>query len=199
MCGHPRIPGRVRDLITRCESETFYIAQAGTYAIGDLAAGRLSHLGLGWDGTTVTGSTSIVPPADNGRWSKYNVEGRVCIRKDLPKVEKSLGGWEMANFGDPSKGCHTHHSVRKVYQRETWYGQRLPIVVDVQAPEHNQVTIAFRVGRVFARTDIDERDLGFACSLLRENVDGRVHAVSTVLSVADRLKTLLSLTEDDGS
>jgi len=189
----------VRDLITRCESDTFYVAQASSHSTDDLAGGVLAHLGLGWDGTSVTGSTSVVPPADNGRWSRYNVEGRECIRKDLPKVEKTLGGWEMANFGDPSKGCHTHHSIRKVYQRETWYGRRLPIVVDVQAPERGQVTIGFRVGQVFDRTQLDERNLEFACSLLRENVDGHVYAVSTALPVGDRLTALLSLRDDDST
>lgn len=74
-----------------------------------------------------------------------------------------------------------------MYQRETWYAQRLPIVMDVQDPADDQVTIGFRVDRVFGRSDLNERDLRLACSLLRENVNSHVSVIPTTLSVADWL------------
>ncbi len=80
------------------------------------------------------------------------------MRKDLPKIKKVIGGWQTPNFGDWSMGSHTHYSTRKVYQCETWRAQRFPIVIDVQDPVCGQVTIGFRVDRVFDRADLNERD-----------------------------------------
>lgn len=187
MPGYLKVPDFVRDLISRCDSDTFYVGRARIYSTADLAGGALRHLSVAWDGTSVTHDPSIVPPVGNGRWSKYNVDGRPCVRKDLSKVEKTIGGWQTPNFGDWSKGSHTHYSTRKVYPRETWYAQRLPIVIDIQDPVDDQVSIGFRVDRVFDRSDLNERDLRLACSLLRENINSHVSVIPTTLSVVDWL------------
>ena len=50
-----------------------------------------------------------------------------------------------------------------------------------------QVTIGFRVDRVFDRADLNERDLRLALSLLRENLNSHASVIPTALSVADWL------------
>lgn len=187
MPGYLKVPDFVRELIARCDSGTFYIGRTRTLSTADLAGSALGHLGVGWDGGAVTCEPSVIPPTRNGRWSKYNVDGRPYVRKDLPKVDKTIGGWQTPNFGDWSKGSHTHYSTRRVYQRETWYAQRLPIMIDVQDSVDGQVTIGFRVDRVFDRMDLNERDLMLACSLLRENINRHVSVVPSTLSVVDWL------------
>lgn len=187
MPGYAKIPDFIRDQIARCDSDTFYVGRARTYSTAEIASGALAHLGVGWDGNSVTYEPSLIPAVENGRWSKYNVDGRPHVRKDLPKVDKTIGGWQTPNFGDWSKGSHTHYATRKVYQRETWYAQRLPVMIDVQDPVDGQVTIGFRVDRVFDRADLNERDLKLAVSLLRENINSHASVIPTALSVADWL------------
>lgn len=187
MPGYAKIPDFIRDQIARCDSDTFYVGRARNFSTADLASGALAKLGVSWDGSSVTYEPSVIPPVGNGRWSKYNVDGRPCVRKDLPKIDKVIGGWQTPNFGDWSKGSHTHYSARKVFQREIWYAQRLPILIDAQNPVDGQVTVGFRVDRVFDRADLNDRDLRLALSLLRENVNSHASVIPTALSVADWL------------
>ncbi|MFK5256147.1 hypothetical protein [Propionibacterium freudenreichii] len=187
MPGYAKIPSFINDLIDRCSTDTFYVSKARTYTLSDLESGALEHLGITSDGESVQHTEAVVPEAINGRWSRYNIDGRLFIRKDLPKVEKVIGGWEVPNFGDWKRGSHVHYSTREVFRKEVWYAKQLPILIDVEDTADGQVTIGFRVDRVFDRTELDERDLHLAASLLRENLNAHVSIVSSTLSVADWL------------
>lgn len=190
MAGYRKVPDFVRDLIARCDTDTFYIGRTRSYSLQELAQGKLAHLGITVEGGTVNFEPAVLPPAGSGRWSRYNIDGYQKVRRDLPKISKTIGGWQSPNFGDWSKGSHTHYRTQEVFQRETWYGQRLPILIDVQASEGDKFIIGFRVGRVFDRSALDavaERDLRLACSLLRENIESHASIVSTALSVAQWL------------
>lgn len=187
MPGYAKIPEFIRDQIARCNSDTFYVGRAHSYSTIELAEGVLSNLGIRWNGNSVTYEPSIIPAAENGRWSTYNVDGRLYVRKDLPKVTKVIGGWQSPNFGDWRKGSHTHQISREVYQREVRYAQRLPILIDVQEVAGGQATIGFRVDRVFDRTSLSEQDLRLATSLLRENIKRHASVIPTALSTADWL------------
>jgi hypothetical protein len=170
MPGYRKIPETLRDQIAHCNTDTFYVSGVRTLSASELDAGALAHLGVLWNGVSLTPS-SVIPPAENGRWSRYNVDGRLCIRRDLPKLTKTVGSWETPYFGDWSKGSHTHAWSRDVYRREIWYAQGLPILVDVQASVDGRVTVGLRVDRVFDRKDLNERDLLLSASLLRENIN----------------------------
>ncbi|MFS4506595.1 hypothetical protein ACMA46_10205 [Clavibacter sp. Sh2141] len=67
-----------------------------------------------------------VPPAQTGRWSRWNIHGRELVRKDLPKIFRS---WtiEAPNFG--SSGTHPVTFTREVYQRDRLYGQQIEAAV----------------------------------------------------------------------
>lgn len=187
MPGYAKVPDFFYTLIKQSSADTFYVARARSYSTDDLLAGKLRHLGIGWDGETVTHEPAIVPSTANGRWSRYNVDGRIHLRRDLQRVEKYIGGWEAPNFGDWSRGSHTHSMVRKVFRKEIWYSQRLPLLIDAQDPVDGKATIGFRVDRVFDRNELNERDLRLAISLLRENIGSHAALVPTTLSVADWL------------
>ncbi|MDO8151711.1 hypothetical protein [Isoptericola sp. b408] len=169
--------------------DTFYVGATRAFGTADLAAGRLKHLGIGWDGGQVQFDSAIVPPPSVGRWSNYNANGREVTRKDLPKQPKTMGGWLAPDFGDPSKGEHIVTWTRDVYRKETWHGQQLPILIDVQDPIDGKVTVGFRVDRVFQKDNYEERDLLLACSLIRENAGTHASVVATDVSVASWLDT----------
>ena len=184
MPGYATVPDFIREQIAACNSDTFYVGRALRYSLADISSGALTKLGVSWDSNSLVYESSFVPPVANGRWSKYNIEGRENVRRDLPKVNKTIGGWQTPNFGDWKKGSHTHSTTRDVYQREVWYAQQLPIVIDAQGVENGQVTIGFRVDRVFDRSDLSERDLRLAISLIRENLARHAQVSPTTLSTA---------------
>jgi hypothetical protein len=187
--GYRAVPAFVRDQVVACGTDTFYVGRRREYSRAEVADGRLGHLGIGWDlsGLSVPGRP-VVPPATRGRWSKYNVDGRVLVRRDLPKIDKVIGGWETPNFGDWSRGSHTNYIARQVFQRETLYGQGLAIRVEADEPVDDKVVIGFIVDRVFDRRDLSDRDLLMACSLLRENIGSAPAILATDVSVAQWLR-----------
>lgn len=190
MSGYSKVPEFVLEQIERCPTDTFYVGKSREYRRSSVAEGALQHLGITWtDDELLLPSTSVVPPADQGRWSKRNIEGWIKVRKDLPKYEKTVGVWSTPNFGDPAKGYHTYSSTRNVYHREIWWGQQLAIRVEPQQPTEDSVRIGFIVDRVFDRTDYRERDLWMACSLLRENTNAEAGILSAQMPVSDWLKS----------
>ena len=189
MSGYRKTPDLVRQQIAHLDSDTFYIGGSRTFSLQELADGRLDQIGVtaDSDGDGVVHPSAILPDAANGRWSQYNVNGRQIVRRDLDKVEKTIGGWEVPNFGDWNRGSHTHYSTRKVFQKETRYGQALSLTIDSGAITEGKVLIGIRVDRVFDRAAPDEHALHMACSLLRENTGLGATAIPSELSVADWL------------
>jgi len=187
MPGYAKVPDFFESLIQRCATDNFYVSKVRTYLLAELAAGELEHLGITSNGTSVYHEKAFVPESTYGRWSRYNVDGRVRVRKDLPKVEKVIGGWEVPNFGDWNRGSHIHYASRKVFQKDIWYAQQLPLIIDSEEPVDGKVTIGFRVDRVFDRNALDERDLHLAASLLRETINSHPSISSADLSVAEWL------------
>lgn len=181
--GYQKIPTHVHDLIERCSSNTFYVGKTTAFTTDALADGALEHLGATWNDSALQFESPFVPLPGNGRWSRYNVNGWVKVHYDQPKEDRTIGGWSTPNFGDWRKGSHVHYRTIKAHPRETWYGQRLPIIIDAHDSEDGNVTLGFRVDRVFDRTSYLERDLHMACSLLRENIHAHVSVVPTDLSV----------------
>ena len=57
-----------------------------------------------------------MPDASNGRFSKYNILGRVIVRKDLPKITKFME-YELQDWGG---NWHSGTYPKRVYQREYW-------------------------------------------------------------------------------
>lgn len=67
-----------------------------------------------------------LPPASTGRWSKWNVNGREIVRRDLPKVFRS---WttEAPNFN--GNGTHSITHSREVFRKQRLYGQQIEAAV----------------------------------------------------------------------
>lgn len=188
MSGYKSVPSYIREQIANSNSNTFQVGKSRQYTRSEIEAGALSHLGISWtnEGLQVQ-ARNVVPMPEQGRWSKYNVNGWVKVRKDLPKYEKTVGAWETPNFGDPAKGTHTYYSVRDVYPRENWWGQGLGIQIEPQDPVANSVRIGFIVDKVFDRTDTLDRDLLMACSLIRENLGSQPTIIPTDVPVEEWL------------
>lgn len=183
MPGYRRVPDVISARIAALPTNTFRIGAARTYQRSDLADGQLAHLQVTIDAQgQLDCSQAVVPPPTRGRWSSWNVHGRLIVRRDLPKVDKTFS-WEVPIYGDYSKGTVPIDQTRQVYQRQRLHGHNLAILIEPQqtsaAADSTTTAIAFRVDRVFDRTDLgNEGDLLMALSLLRENI-GTADVVST--------------------
>lgn len=63
-----------------------------------------------------------VPSAATGRWSKWNIGGRLRIRRDLPKVWHS---WSIEAPDFRGEGTHTISFGREVFQKQRLYGRQI--------------------------------------------------------------------------
>jgi hypothetical protein len=63
-----------------------------------------------------------VPPASTGRWSQWNIAGRVIVRKDLPKTTRS---WTIEAPDFQGGGTHPVDFTRDAYQRQRLYGRQI--------------------------------------------------------------------------
>lgn len=119
---------------------------------------ELQHLEAQWRG---------LPPEAAGRWSRWNIGGRMVTRRDLPKTHRSWS-FDTPNFGDYSRGSHTTSWTREVYQTERLYGQQLEAVVS-HSSSTELPTVTAWVDKSFPNLDGDRpRALLYAASLARE-------------------------------
>lgn len=186
MPGFRRVPDTIRAEVQACASETFVVAGSRTLPVSEVTGGELAHLGVRTEEGHVVATATTLPPASQGRWSRYNQVGRIVVRKDLPKVRKQMGGWYAPNFGDPSKGEHYVSIERDVYQKQQLHGKQFPISVTTQETGGNRVKVAAHVDRVFTADDVYTPDFLMAISLVRENL-GQPHIVPTTQSVDEWL------------
>lgn len=187
MAAYRSIPQRVRSRITECSSDTVHIGNVRAYTPAEIASGALAHLNIGWAESGPTFESQILPAATRGRWSKWNREGKVVVRRDLPKVWKSWG-WESPNFGDWSKGSHSVSFTREVYERELRYGQGIPLNIEVHGNDDGTFMVGVKADVVFDRTGLNEQILLLACSLIRENTNGHAEVISTDLTTEQWLQ-----------
>jgi len=136
----------------------------------ELANGTYLHVGL--VGSTVAGMqlTPAVPQADRGRYSRWNVEGRELVRRDLPKYEKTVK-FEVPCFGDWSNMV-TITQYRMVYKRENLPPENRTIIAEILSPRIDGGCVAkFSVQGNFARTSpMFDRELLSAVNLLHESL-----------------------------
>jgi len=69
-----------------------------------------------------------IPPATTGRWSKWNITGRLKIRRDLPKVWHS---WSIDAPDFNGGGTHPVTFSREVYQKQRLYGRQIEASVSL--------------------------------------------------------------------
>lgn len=183
-----KVPDAIRAKIDTMGGESYQVGVRKSYKITQVEAGDLQHLGVRVVDGVADIPTSALPVASRGRFSRWNLAGRMLRRVDLPKVTRSWG-IETPNFGDWSKGSHTITFARMVFPVELAYGQQIPIAMTMAQEFDDEITIAFRVDQILHRSHADDRALIFALSLLQENV-GAVDVVESVTPDAEWLSTM---------
>lgn len=97
--------------------------------------GALSHLAVPARVLTVGESFSILPPVAAGRQSAQNRNGLVVVRRDLPKVPKTIDMGPRPIWGDWSNGSFDLVITRHVFQKENRPAANLQLATRVLAIE----------------------------------------------------------------
>ncbi len=162
-----KIPKEIMKKIT--ESSNQYFKVGVKEKITDKNIGHFENVGVKWKNNELVAEDSVLPSSNNGRYSRYNREGRSVIRKDLPKVDKTFWG-EGYPYGNKKCSKVSFFYTRGVWQVEEWIPQYLEIDIDVEY-DKDDVFVIFEVNTIIDKYREDfEKDLLFAMNLMQENV-----------------------------
>lgn len=113
-----KIPKNVLNKINSMECRCFKVGIKLKIKKADIEKYR--HLGIEVvDGNLICGN-SILPSKMNGRYSKYNCEGRQIRRKDLPKIDKIFCG-ECYPYGNTNSSKVPYSYTKKFGKLRSGY------------------------------------------------------------------------------
>jgi hypothetical protein len=147
--------------------------------------GSYVSLGLRLESGQLETPKPTVPSVNAGKYSRANVVGQEIVRRDLPKTTKSFS-WETPNFGNWSKGSHTHTTTREVYQREFIPPKELELSITLlEVSDDGTFVLKFAIDQTLSRKAADfEAELLYNLNLLQENV-GSVNVFPSEATLAD--------------
>jgi hypothetical protein len=183
-----KVPRHVLDRINTFELDDIVVACAKRLTAADLS--KYAHLGLAINDGRLSLPSPFIPDPRAGRYSSANVEGREIVRRDLPMVKKSFS-WETPNWGDWSKGSHTHVQTREVYERDFIPPKEVELSVTLlDSPSEDKFFLKFAVEQVLRKNTPDfEAELLYNLNILQENV-GAVDVFESAASLEDYLATV---------
>lgn len=123
-----KIPSNITASLLRINGAVL-VATVRNIERDQLAAGAFTHLGLT---SSFSEASTTIPSLDRGRYSRWNIEGRTIVRRDLPKFDKVFT-FDVPCFGNWSNMV-TVTQTRSVYPREILAPQQLTIRTEILAP-----------------------------------------------------------------
>lgn len=170
--GFRKVPDWIADKAASSTEDQLVVSGVKRVRRSEIEAGHYFGIGisLGPDGPTL--SDLVIPPAEGGRYSRRNLEGYEVIRRDLPKVPKTIS-FEAPNWGDWSKGSHDVTYTRMVYARDFVGPKELQMRVELIGQEvagEPVFVFRFTVDTILDRTHTDfSGDLLYSLCILQEN------------------------------
>jgi hypothetical protein len=184
-----KIPEQVREKVRALPGDNLAITCVKKIPQAHIAEGRYAHLGMGVTDGQLTGPDACIPCKEAGRYSRWNLEGREVVRRDLPKTTKTWEG-EAPNYG--GNGTHSVTFSRDVYQRDFYPPKGLAIQIELLNRENGDdptYVVRFGVDEVLDRKgDNFERELLASLNLLQENT-GLIDVFSSEATRDDYLST----------
>jgi hypothetical protein len=137
----------------------------------DIIDGKYNHLNISIHNDILTFPEYLIPYSSSGRYSKYNIDGRIVKLYNLPKVPISHT-FESPNFGDSSKGYHTTTITREVWQSKIIPPRFFAFIFSLEANDNdNNYILKIHIDTPIIRSSNNfDEDLLFQCNLLQENI-----------------------------
>lgn len=185
------IPPSIRRRVAALPDNSCRVGCTRKITRSQLERGLYAHFGLGLDDDQPVYHSPLIPNVANGRYSRWNIEGRELVHRDQPKVAKTYD-FETPNWGDWSNGSHTVSWEREVYPRSFIPPRELGLEIELLGEDPIEQTYVVRFG-LDATLDRAapgfEDDLFFTLNLLQENVRA-VDVYPSDASIADYLGSL---------
>ncbi|MDF2537982.1 MAG: hypothetical protein K0S76_1003 [Herbinix sp.] len=166
-----KIPKHISEKLEAFQSSTITTFAFLKASKQDIIDGKFAYLNINIKDDQLSYPEYLIPDEAVGRYSKYNLEGRLIKLKDLPKVEV-VHSFDSPNFGDSSKGYHTTTITHKVYQTKLIPPKFLCLIFSLN-PSANEDQYIFKV---YINTPLSKtsgtfyEDLLFQINLLQENI-----------------------------
>jgi len=171
-----------------------------TFALDDVVAacakrlrpqdvGRYGRLGLRLENGQLVVPPPFVPDASAGKYSRFNVEGKEVIRRDLPKTQKEFCFY-APDWGDWSHGSHLVCHTRDVYQRDFIPPKEVELTITMLDNRDGTFLVKFAIDQVINRRSADfEADLLYNLNILQENI-GAADVFPSEATLADYSATI---------
>lgn len=112
---------------------------------------------------------TLLPQWSDKRWCKWNQEGQIITRKDLPKVSKAFYR-EAKNFGRAD--THQVIIIQDVWQKEIVHGRSIDLTVKAASTGEDQIRVTVEANYPFDK-DVSptDRNLLMAASLVQDSTN----------------------------
>lgn len=181
-----QIPPEVLQRLETFALDDVIVAVAKQLRANDIE--RYTHLGLRVENENLIIPDPFVPKVEAGKFSRFNVEGKLIIRKDLPMIQKEFShyapNWHRS-------GTHLVSYERDVYVRQFIPPKELELAISVLEKRGEGVfLVKFAVDQVINRRSEDfEAELLYNLNVLQENI-GSVDVFSSDATIADYAATI---------
>ena len=185
------VPPHIQAQVLGLDTDDCIVSCASKLDLGKIQSGLFSHIGIAWDGNSLTFTRQVLPPAESGVYSRRNIYGYEVVHRDRPKTTTSWSV-DVPNYGDWSKGYHDINFTRETYQREFVGPKLLSIQIehigeDIRTQAH---VFKFSVPELLHRNSSTFwDDLLFNLNLLQENV-GNCGVQASDADIESYLETL---------
>lgn len=111
---------------------------------------------------------TLLPQWSDKRWCKWNQEGQIITRKDLPKASKAIYR-EAKNFGRPD--THQVTIIQEVWQKEIVHGRSIELTIKATSTGEDQIRVLVEANYPFEK-DVSptDRNLLMAASLVQDSI-----------------------------
>jgi hypothetical protein len=186
----PNIISAKLDLLQDAEILTCAIRK---FSQKEIESNFVSLLGITIENKELVMQKTMIPPSRNGKYSKKNKEGYTIVRRDLPKVNKTIDCGTRYPFGNTNLAPYDLSYNRLVYQKNFIVPTDISLNIEVldQSEQNGQIyyTIKCSVANIFTKNDTNfEGKMLFNLNLLQENF-GKVDVFNSNATLNDFMRT----------
>jgi hypothetical protein len=167
-----KIPLNILSNLDTIRSDDIIVGCVKEISAKDIESGIYNHLGISLNNSLVEFTPKVIPNIQSGRYSKYNVHGRVIRLKHLPKINKDFSV-DAPIYGDPSKGYNEITWTKKVWQKQFIFPKEIVLNISLLQEKESTYIFKFTLNMPVLKTDTSfHEDLLFYCNLIQENTGG---------------------------
>lgn len=167
-----KIPEGIKLRLKKIDNRYVIAACGRLFSDAEIAAGKMNHLNISFLDNKLQIPDSVMPTAESGKYSEWNINGREIIRRDLP-IETHYNAVESPNWGDESNGTHTVDLPYQAYPRDEIAPglRRIRLKAAPSSGQSGRKLLVFEVDRVLDQEDPKFKEkLLEDLNLLQENV-----------------------------